>query len=654
MMAALIAIILTLFSCFSVRASTIFVDNCLTDNCNGNYSVVNRNCAGKDGIAFNNIAGAAEVAIAGDTVLIRSGIYREQIAPKNSGSAMGYIVFKNYKEEDVIISDTTLSPAIWIFEKDYIIIEGLTVLNVQRWFNCLGSKFIIVKNNTFKNAIDAGGSSKTGLFYQESNNCKILGNNIDNSTQDNVALIQSDYNLIEGNSITRAVHTLWTIKCGNHNIIRNNYFHNSFEKIGEIFDCEGVGYGDFGYGKITSLNKTMYNIVENNTFAFTAPAVDRSPYSGIQYAGQHGIIRRNVFYNCTGTPIDLTLYENEAKFNYNNRIYHNVMYNNHFGGISVPAFINTGYTCYGNIFRNNILYKNDYIQYDTRWNLYKQMNGKPLQVFYYGSSSILSSSSCEFENNNIFNNKPDELYIITYGDRTAIDNPDPHSLSWWENNHPNKFSHNLQTDPEFIDSLNKNFRLYSQSPMIDSAMFLTRTIGSGYLSTTMMVEDAGYFSDGFGINGLSGDTIQLQGQTETAIISAIDYKSKILTLSNSLTWTSGQKLSLKYWGKAPDIGAYEMHSNSVGTKDIENYPDGISIYPNPTKGIIYIKLKENAANDMIINVFDFSGQSIYSVRHKIRSEEPHPFIDLSNQMKGIYLLLISTEKWNINKKIILN
>ena len=78
--------------------------------------------------------------------------------------------------------------------------------------------------------LDSGGSSKTGLFFQDSNYNRITNNVIDNSTQDNIGLIQSNYNLIDNNTITRAEHVLWTIKCSSYNVLRENYFHNAATK----------------------------------------------------------------------------------------------------------------------------------------------------------------------------------------------------------------------------------------------------------------------------------------------------------------------------------------------------------------------------------------------------------------------------------------
>lgn len=76
--------------------------------------------------------------------------------------------------------------------------------------------------------------------------------------------------------------------------------------------------------------------------------------------------------------------------------------------------------------------------------------------------------------------------------------------------------------------------------------------GSG---TTFTVDNSLYFSDGNRI--VAGDTIQLQGQTVRAVITANDWTNNVLTFTPSLTWTNGQGVALAYNGAAPDMGAYE-------------------------------------------------------------------------------------------------
>ena len=53
---------------------------------------------------YLTITKAAEVAVAGDTVYIREGTYKETLAPLNSGTAANPIIFQSYPGERVIIT----------------------------------------------------------------------------------------------------------------------------------------------------------------------------------------------------------------------------------------------------------------------------------------------------------------------------------------------------------------------------------------------------------------------------------------------------------------------------------------------------------------------------------------------------------------------
>jgi len=477
--------------------------------------------------------------------------------PTKSGEENNYITFKNFKGEKPEITGDSLCPAIFIEKKEYIIFDGLIVKKVRRWFNALGCNHLIIKNSTFKKAVSLGGSSKTGLFFQSCDHIKILNNIIDESTEDNIGLVDCDYNLIEGNKITKARHTLWTLKGSSYNILRENYFHNEVQKIGEIYDCDKVGYGSDDFPKISLFDHTKYNVVENNIFAYTASSGNASPYSGIQYAAQKGIIRNNIFYECSGPPISLTIYSKEAEYNYGNRISHNVFYNNIFGGIQISGRQNHNFG--DQKIKNNIFYKNKFVQHDFRWSWYDELNNKPTQIFLGGLYGIT------IESNNIFSSKVDQLYVIAYGTRNSSSNLPTKSLSWWESNHSNLFKSNMQVNPGFVDESSKDFHLQQNSPMIDAGMFLTKTTNSGTNCTVMKVNDAGWFIDGFGI--ISGDTIQIEGQHSYAVIKSVNYKDKLLTLDRVTTWVIGQGVSLKYSGIKPDIGVFEYISGTSGIKD---------------------------------------------------------------------------------------
>ncbi|RDH88825.1 MAG: hypothetical protein DIZ77_01630 [endosymbiont of Seepiophila jonesi] len=366
------------------------------------------------------------------------------------------------------------------------------------------------------------------MFLREAaSSNKVLNNTIEDSTQDNLALIKSDHNLVEGNTFVRASHTLWVIKCGNFNVIRNNYFYNEIQKIGEIYDCDNVGFDH----EFTLHDATKYNLVEGNTFAKTSSYYSTSGGNGIQYAGQNGIIRQNVFY-ANNSGLGMQNYSPEARFNTHNRVYNNVFHKNLCGGITTMDSSVGGFE--DNLFANNILNRNTDCEAPN----------VPYQHVYRNDMS-----GYQFDTNNFFSGNVEDNVIGHWGS-TGI------SLVDAQNTKPAFYVNNLERDPQFMDEVNRNFTLEPTSPMIDTGRFLTTTVGSGS-GTTLVVDDAGYFYDGFGIAGEAGDEIQLQGSNETARIVEINYANHTITLDRALSWNAGQGVALKYNGTAPDMGAFE-------------------------------------------------------------------------------------------------
>ncbi len=590
----------------SSSGQIIYVDKQLSGNCDSTYSIANRDCNGSDGNAYTSLAGAASAATAGVEVQIRGGVYSKQLSPKHSGSEGNYIIFRNYQDEVVEITGESLKPAVWIDRKDYIIIEGLQVRNVRRWLNALGSDHLIIRNNIFEKALDSGGSSKTGLFFQSSNYVKILNNKMHDTTQDNLGMVDCDYSLIEGNRITKGFHALWALKCSNYNIIRNNYFHNELQKIGEIYDCDNAGYGSTEFPKLNSVDDAKYNVVEGNVFAYTASSGDSSPFAGIQYAAQNGIIRNNIFYECTGPPLDFTIYGGEAQYNYGNRAYNNVFYDNNFGGINITG---SGSSFSDQIIKNNLFYQNRFIQNDMRWSWYAELDKKPVQIMTGRTNNIL------FDNNNIFNEQVDELYAVSYGTRFSSSNSAPQKLSWWEENHPQLFKNSVQANPLFENASSYDFSLQEGSPMIDAGAFLTKTSSSGNNSLSMQVVDAGWFMNGFGV--VNADTIQIEGQTGYAIITSVDYSSNTLSLDRALTWADGKGVSLKYVGAAPDIGAFEFGdaATSLNPSELQGkrvIPEAYTLanHPNPFNPSTQIFYSIPKAGYVSLIVFDSTGREV--------------------------------------------
>lgn len=119
--------------------------------------------------------------------------------------------------------------------------------------------------------------------------------------------------------------------------------------------------------------------------------------------------------------------------------------------------------------------------------------------------------------------------------------------------------HDLSGNPLFTNPASgvRNFTLQAASPAINAGTFLTTAVGGGSSSTSLVVADAGYFSDGYGL--IPGDLIQVTGATPATPVSvtAVNYATNTLTLASPRTWTTGASLALAWQGAAPDMGAWE-------------------------------------------------------------------------------------------------
>jgi hypothetical protein len=507
----------------------LYADSELSTSCT-NYNPALRMCGTGTNTAYPTITAAAAAATPGATVFIRAGTYQEQLIPGRSGTPGHYITFKNYGSELVyFISVATDYPAIDISGYNYVIIDGLHVEDTNTfWLEADNANYNIVQNCVFQHT-PATGTTGNVRFVQSDYN-QVL-NNVINDGNDNLTFIESDYNLAQGNTLTQARHSVFGIRCGNYDIIRSNYFSNTEQHIGEVYDC-----GVDTHAVPNSFNATKHNVIEDNTFALTSTFYSVSGGNGLQYAGQQGIIRRNFFYDCN-TGLGMQIYADEALYNTSNRVYNNDFYTNVGPGLAIWQ----GDT--NDIFLNNILFGNQGCINDCTVTT-------PGQIVY---KAAMTGADDFFENN--------DLLFQTAGQAVMEEEFDAgFTIAQFTNLYPGVLLNSLEVDPQFVNATNYDFQLQSTSPMIDAGVFLTSTVTAGS-GTNLAVLDAGYFQDGYGIAGVEGDVIQLQGQTQTALITRVNYTNNILTLDQPLNWAAAQGVSLQFSGRAPDIGAIEFNPN---------------------------------------------------------------------------------------------
>ena len=92
--------------------------------------------------------------------------------------------------------------------------------------------------------------------------------------------------------------------------------------------------------------------------------------------------------------------------------------------------------------------------------------------------------------------------------------------------------------------------------------------------------------------------------------------------------------------------------NPVGIvkNKIENKGFELSVYPNPTQGILNLKFEESSNSVIQVQLLNGSGQLVLNQNLSSTTNQ----IDLSNLPKGIYFLNVSNNERRELKKIILH
>jgi hypothetical protein len=390
----------------------------------------------------------------------------------------------------------------------YVIVKGLTITRTRGIAHCHECSHVTIQGNTFQeNCTGYHSCSRPTIQGEESSvgfwggSYNSLVDNTISSAFDNIILVESDHNLIRGNSSTNGAHTSLSVQCSNYTIVKANFMSSEWEHLIENLDCEG-GYT----GQPMLYDATHHNFYERNIFAGTPASSNDYDYNAMQWCGQDGVARLNDVYGNLGGGIHIQVYANECNTVYHNRAYHNTLVSNNCWGLLSP---NSDTNSDSSIFLNNLLYLNT-----------------------GGSSNTRCSTS-------------DPTQIIIRSPSTA------------------KSLNNLSatTNPLFVDLTNDDYELQPGSPAIDSGTWLTTTTESG-AGTVISVKDAAYFRDSFGIPQEQGDLIQFQGQAQTARIVAIDYTANTLTVDTPLAWSKGLGVALSFGGVAPDVGAHEYGPNS--------------------------------------------------------------------------------------------
>ena len=502
---------------------------------------------GAIGTPWATVGKANTTLAAGDTVYFRAGTHSgftgSCVDPANTGTSGNVITYSGYEDEVVTfqgggnscfaidldsesgtirsyikvtkLNFTNFNKHMWIRRGSYNEISYCSIVGMYNdaalpeW---LGS--VMYRNATY-NWVHHCTFSDFGSFIDNSDNGVLfeIGND-DVATGDD-----THHNIVEDCVFAHGGHHVVSID-GYNNVFRNNYVHNEEWSL-----WDGTLYGNRGIFSVGKTDSDVYrNLIEGNRIAFGGDTseLDQVGGSGGTIASSYNIIRKNIFDHTPLYGLRFVTYSpgsyTSCKYNY---IYHNVVW--YAGYIETAKSVandwrhgfnitETDTYTVGNVFKNNIFFDNRCILGDELSIIEEDGSLPDIQVMV----------------SNHLDNAADPQFVYIAG----------------------------TPDPDDQDQF--NLRLQSGSPCINNGAFLTTITSETGSGTSFVVDDAGYFMDGWGI--IDGDTIQLEGQTVTAVITGVDYDTNTITVDTSLSWTQGIGVALPYMDSAPDQGVYEYDS----------------------------------------------------------------------------------------------
>jgi len=523
----LLIIALVMAYCFTF-ATTCYVDNTVSTSGNGTIAS-----------PWKNISDIKNI-LPGDTILFKRGRTWNSALTPVSGATGIYVTYGAY--------GTGIKPKLAGF-----IAEGKSYVKVQELeFNSSTSNGAVLTNahhitmdgcNIYTSATDWAPalSIATNSHHHQILNCDIALTTP--SMNDAVNLRgNADYNLFQGNTIrVCGQHGAFSLEgasggslggTANFNIIKNNRLISTGGSLLQI------------------LSNSDWNLIEENIFSGCGSDYAYARHEvTFKVVTKFNIVRKNILKgNTCRDGLGLLLEAYSYVYSYgtinniptNNHVYNNVITGIYPGGTAL--FIGTngsaGLSVYNNYFKNNAFFNNGGTYYQTdldgRWPTYTAN----AQMHVTTESAVYNN----YFTNNLFykSNATSIVWVNGFSLQT---------INHVQSANPTLYKGNIQEAP----TLDANFKPLIGSPTIDAGVELATITSASGSGTSFVVTDPLYFTDGMGI--ISGDTIRIGSQT--AVIMAINYNTKVLTLDRTVSWTQGGGVSLSYLGAAPDIGVYE-------------------------------------------------------------------------------------------------
>jgi hypothetical protein len=513
----------------AVVAVPSWATNRYTASCAYNGDGSSSSCAagaGQPG-AFNTIQACANAVAARDTCTVYAGTYNETPSLTHAGTSGSQITFTVNPRDIVYVYGFSL-------DADYNTINGFHITDPTLTHSAAGVDVPHshtgdkITNNTITQV--GGGPCIWTHSSTPSSYITMSGNTISwcaavpgqsNATAQSAIKLNGDHFLIQNNVIS---HTTNGISGdGDHTIIRGN----SYGPVDDAVDFPGCVEpscdSHIDYVELIPTSGTHgYVVIENNT-TDNLLGVGGAHFAIAESTGTHEINRYNTVSN-VGSQYWLTTGTWTYVKDYNNTLY---MIGSQTTSNYIMYLENS--STYGAIVNN--------LYYDVMLPL-----GGTHNWYQHDSTSATGFSSG-------FNLLYDSVCTVTcnYSPLASTDATDIKG-----------------SDPLFVNAPSLDFHYQSGSPALNAGTYLTTVAaGDSGSGTSLVVDDAAYFQDGYGISGVNADCLAVTSVTNQVCITAVNYPTNTLTLASGITRSAGDPVWLSsdstgrtvLIGNAPNIGA---------------------------------------------------------------------------------------------------
>jgi parallel beta-helix repeat protein len=407
------------FVLFSLHATSYYVA------LNGND-----NNPGTEALPWRHIQKAANTLIAGDSVFIKAGRYRERVTVQNIGTVNNYIVFTKYQNDEVIIDGTNANGTNIVWWNW----NGLFDVSNKKYIKIIGLK---IENSTFG-----------GIWAEDADHITIQDNYTHNTFSCGIGVWNSNNIIVDNNEVVLACNDggeeCISIANSYNCDIKRNHVHNNGSGLigGEGIDIKAGSHD-------VQVHENLVHHLNNRTGIY-ADGWDTI------YHTYNIDIYQNEVHHCKETGISVAS-EGGGLIEYIN-IYNNLSRDNKYGGIEVGGWKHPGYTGPTPIKHikiiNNTSYNNG--SYDNGWGFGININNA------FAEDVIIRNNICSQNSSQM------AIELILSGD--VVD----HNLIDGDNSAANTvFGTNaIIGNPMFIDAISNNFHLQNSSPAINSGNML--------------------------------------------------------------------------------------------------------------------------------------------------------------------------------------